>query len=129
MAYDKAIEAIIQELYVGEQGLTAKAMFGGVCYLVGGNMAFGIYKRQSNRTPRLPGTGATGNRIRAGLPLRHHREGHEGVGDGSQGQAGRSRRLQEVAGPRPGFRENPAAEIDPIFYIGFEFSGMFLSAG
>jgi TfoX/Sxy family transcriptional regulator of competence genes len=44
MAYDKAIEAIIQELYVGEEGLTAKAMFGGVCYLVGGNMAFGIYK-------------------------------------------------------------------------------------
>ena len=44
MAYDKAIEAIIQELYVGEQGLTAKRMFGGVCYLVGGNMAFGIYK-------------------------------------------------------------------------------------
>ena len=44
MAYDKAIEAIIQELYVGEQGLTAKPMFGGVCYLVGGNMAFGIYK-------------------------------------------------------------------------------------
>ena len=44
MAYDKAIEAIIQELYGGEQGLTAKAMFGGICYLVGGNMAFGIYK-------------------------------------------------------------------------------------
>ncbi len=44
MAYDKAIEAIIQELYIGEQGLTAKSMFGGVCYLVGGNMAFGIYK-------------------------------------------------------------------------------------
>jgi hypothetical protein len=44
VAYDKAIEAIIQELYVGEQGLTAKAMFGGVCYLVSGNMAFGIYK-------------------------------------------------------------------------------------
>ena len=44
MPYDKAMEAIIQELYVGEQGLTAKPMFGGVCYLVGGNMAFGIYK-------------------------------------------------------------------------------------
>jgi len=44
VAYDKAIEAIIQELYAGEQGLTAKAMFGGVCYLVGGKMAFGIYK-------------------------------------------------------------------------------------
>ena len=44
MPYDKAMEGIIQELYVGEQGLTAKPMFGGVCYLVGGNMAFGIYK-------------------------------------------------------------------------------------
>ena len=44
MAYDKTMEAIIQALYVGEQGLTAKRMFGGVCYLVGGNMAFGIYK-------------------------------------------------------------------------------------
>jgi TfoX/Sxy family transcriptional regulator of competence genes len=44
VVYDKAIEAIIQGLYVGEQGLTAKCMFGGVCYLVGGNMAFGIYK-------------------------------------------------------------------------------------
>ena len=44
MPYDKAMEAIIQELYVGEQGLTAKPMFGGMCYLVGGNMAFGIYK-------------------------------------------------------------------------------------
>jgi hypothetical protein len=44
MAYDKAIEAIIQKIYVGEQGLTPKRMFGGVCYLVGGNMAFGIYK-------------------------------------------------------------------------------------
>ena len=44
MAYDKAIEAIIQELYAGEKGLTAKPMFGGMCHLVGGNMAFGIYK-------------------------------------------------------------------------------------
>ena len=44
MPYDKAMEAIIQALYVGEKGLTAKRMFGGMCYLVGGNMAFGIYK-------------------------------------------------------------------------------------
>ena len=44
MAYDKTMEAIIQALYIGEQGLTAKRMFGGVCYLLGGNMAFGIYK-------------------------------------------------------------------------------------
>lgn len=44
MAYDKAIEAIIQKIYVEEQGLTPKRMFGGLCYLVDGNMAFGIYK-------------------------------------------------------------------------------------
>jgi hypothetical protein len=44
MAYDKVIEAIIQKICVGEKGLTSKNMFGGVCYLVGGNMAFGIYK-------------------------------------------------------------------------------------
>jgi TfoX/Sxy family transcriptional regulator of competence genes len=44
VAYDKAIEAVIQDIYAGEQGLTSKRMFGGVCYLVGGNMAFGIYK-------------------------------------------------------------------------------------
>jgi TfoX/Sxy family transcriptional regulator of competence genes len=44
VAYAKAIEEIIQKLYVGEKGLTAKRMFGGVSYRVGGNMAFGIYK-------------------------------------------------------------------------------------
>jgi hypothetical protein len=44
MPYDKAIEEVIQSLYAGEQRLTSKRMFGGVCYLCGGNMAFGIYK-------------------------------------------------------------------------------------
>jgi len=44
VAYDKTIEAIIQAHSVGEQGLISKPMFGGVCYLAGGNMAFGIYK-------------------------------------------------------------------------------------
>jgi TfoX/Sxy family transcriptional regulator of competence genes len=44
VAYDKAIEAIIQALHVGEKDLASKRMFGGVCYLVDGNMAFGIYK-------------------------------------------------------------------------------------
>jgi hypothetical protein len=44
MPYDKTIEAIIQSVYGNEKGLTSKNMFGGVCYLVGRNMAFGIYK-------------------------------------------------------------------------------------
>jgi TfoX/Sxy family transcriptional regulator of competence genes len=44
VAYDKTIEAIIQSLYTGEPGLISKRMFGGVCYLHDGNMAFGIYE-------------------------------------------------------------------------------------
>jgi hypothetical protein len=51
VGYDKAIEAIVQQLYVGDRSLTSKRMFGGVCYLVGGNMAFGIY--QDNLIVRL----------------------------------------------------------------------------
>lgn len=44
MPHDKDIEEVIQKIYVEEQDLTPKRMFGGMCYLVGGNMAFGIYK-------------------------------------------------------------------------------------
>jgi len=44
MAYDKEIEKEIDRIYAGVSGLTSKRMFGGVCYLHGGNMAFGIYK-------------------------------------------------------------------------------------
>jgi hypothetical protein len=44
LPYNRDIEAVIQKIYAGEKGLTAKAMFCGMCYLVGGNMAFGIYK-------------------------------------------------------------------------------------
>ena len=44
MAYDKEIEKEIGALYSAVKGLTSKRMFGGVCYLYQGNMAFGIYK-------------------------------------------------------------------------------------
>ena len=43
MAYDQEIQKQIEGLY-GKEGLRSKRMFGGVCYLYGGNMAFGIYK-------------------------------------------------------------------------------------
>ncbi len=42
MAYDEGLQARIDELTDGEAGLTSKRMFGGLCYLVNGNMAFGI---------------------------------------------------------------------------------------
>lgn len=44
MPYDKDIEKHIKTVIGPDSGVTARSMFGGVCYLVQGNMAFGIYK-------------------------------------------------------------------------------------
>jgi len=39
MAYDEERAARIRELLAGKQGVTEKKMFGGLAFLVGGNMA------------------------------------------------------------------------------------------
>ena len=39
MAYDEDLAARIREQLAGEQGLTEQKMFGGLAFLVGGNMA------------------------------------------------------------------------------------------
>jgi TfoX/Sxy family transcriptional regulator of competence genes len=39
MAYDEALAARVRELVAGEPALTEKKMFGGLAFLVGGNMA------------------------------------------------------------------------------------------
>jgi hypothetical protein len=39
MAYDEELAERIRELVVGEPGLTEKKMFGGLAFLIGGNMA------------------------------------------------------------------------------------------
>ena len=39
MAYDEVLAHRIRELLAGEQNLTEKKMFGGLAFLVGGNMA------------------------------------------------------------------------------------------
>jgi hypothetical protein len=39
MAYDEELADRIREVVQGEPGLTEKAMFGGLAFLVGGNMA------------------------------------------------------------------------------------------
>ena len=39
MAYDEALAARIRELLAQEPGVTEKKMFGGLAFLVGGNMA------------------------------------------------------------------------------------------
>ena len=39
MAYDEELAARIRELVAGEPGLTEQRMFGGLAFLIGGNMA------------------------------------------------------------------------------------------
>jgi TfoX/Sxy family transcriptional regulator of competence genes len=39
MAYDEELAARIRDLVAGEPGLTEKKMFGGLAFLIGGNMA------------------------------------------------------------------------------------------
>jgi len=43
MAYDKTIERRIDALIADWRDLEKKMMFGGVCYLTGGNICFGIW--------------------------------------------------------------------------------------
>ena len=42
MAYDEALAERIRELLAGETKLTEQKMFGGLAFLIGGNMAVGV---------------------------------------------------------------------------------------
>jgi TfoX/Sxy family transcriptional regulator of competence genes len=42
MAYDEELANRIRELIAVEEGLTEKKMFGGLAFLIGGNMAVGV---------------------------------------------------------------------------------------
>jgi TfoX/Sxy family transcriptional regulator of competence genes len=42
MAYDEALAARVRDRLAGEDPVTEKAMFGGLGFLVGGNMAVGV---------------------------------------------------------------------------------------
>lgn len=44
MAYDEGFEARIDEITDEWESYEKKKMFGGICYLLSGNMAFGIWK-------------------------------------------------------------------------------------
>ncbi|HEU5029545.1 MAG TPA: TfoX/Sxy family protein [Spirillospora sp.] len=39
MAYDRDLAELVRELTAGEEGVTERPMFGGLAFLVGGNMA------------------------------------------------------------------------------------------
>jgi TfoX/Sxy family transcriptional regulator of competence genes len=42
MAYDKGLAQRVRELFEEEPGFNEKKMFGGICFLMNGNMACGI---------------------------------------------------------------------------------------
>ena len=42
MAYDEDLAARVRKLVSGQTGLTEKKMFGGLAFLIGGNMAVGV---------------------------------------------------------------------------------------
>lgn len=44
MAYDEELAARIEAILVGQPGLVSKKMFGGVAFLIQGNMACGVHK-------------------------------------------------------------------------------------
>ncbi|MEW6669148.1 MAG: TfoX/Sxy family protein [Thermodesulfobacteriota bacterium] len=64
MAYDRDMEKQIDSICAQQKDLQSRSMFGGVCYLVQGNMAFGIYK--DNLIVRLGSDGDALKAIEAG---------------------------------------------------------------
>ncbi len=67
MSYDSGIQEQIESIYGKKKELSSKRMFGGVCYLCGGNMAFGIYK--DNLIVRLGSAEEADDAIRSGDAL------------------------------------------------------------
>src|SRR6476619_1870979 len=46
MAYDESLSKRINELVKGKKGFTHKEMFGGIAYLLNGNMCVGVHKNE-----------------------------------------------------------------------------------
>jgi hypothetical protein len=44
MPYDTTLEDLIEDMVYQWDGMEKKKMFGGICYLIDGNMGFGIWK-------------------------------------------------------------------------------------
>jgi len=44
MAYDETVAATIRQALAGRAGVTEKKMFGGLCFLLNGNMLCGAYR-------------------------------------------------------------------------------------
>ena len=44
MAYDEALAQRVREILKGSKGITERKMFGGICFMVNGNMLGGVLK-------------------------------------------------------------------------------------
>ena len=81
MPYSTVLEDKIEGLIHAWEGLEKKKMFGGICYLVNGNMAFAHLEGQPHREN---GAGSGCGKARPGpcRSVRCRRETHEGLGRG-----------------------------------------------
>jgi hypothetical protein len=81
MPSDTILEKKIGEITLSWEALEKKMMFGGICYLINGNMCFGIWK--DNLIVRMaPDLAADKLKDRNVKRIRYHRKADEGVGDG-----------------------------------------------
>ena len=46
MAYDEGLAEQVREVFAGKRGITEKKMFGGLCFLMNGNMVVGVSKNE-----------------------------------------------------------------------------------
>lgn len=45
MAYDEGLAQTLRDAFAGEDGITEKKMFGGLCFLLNGNMICGVHAK------------------------------------------------------------------------------------
>jgi hypothetical protein len=112
VAYDETLAARIRELVVGEPGLTEQKMFGGLAFLVGGNMAVaasgegGILVRvDPEESDALARTTAATEMVMRGRPMRGWlRVGADDVRDGRElaGWVERGVAYARALPPKPG---------------------------
>jgi hypothetical protein len=46
MAFDEGLAERVREVFAGKRGITEKKMFGGLCFLLHGNMVLGVSKNE-----------------------------------------------------------------------------------
>ena len=111
MAYDEAFAERIRDAIKAQPGLDEKKMFGGIGYLINGNMACGIW--QDSLVVRVrPGNYNDVPGPAAHHPVRCDRTRNEGL-DPGRPRGNRRRRRPRCLGPnRRRFRAVAAAEVD-----------------